>query len=289
MNSRKFFYDEAFSRNIGWITHHESRVLRTKRIAIAGMGGAGGSHLINLVRLGVGAFNIADFDRFELANFNRQVGARMSTLNQPKVSVMAEMALDINPELDIRIFKEGVLEEKIDSFLDGVDVYVDGVDFFVMDIRRKLYARCREKGIPVVIAFPAGMGAAFLVFSPDGMSFEDYFRMGKLPAIDNSFRFMFGLTPARLQFSYLADRSALKMEDQRIPSTGLACDLCGGAAAAQVLKLLLNRGPIYAAPWYQQFDLYRCRWVRGRLPFGNHGPLQRMKIWLAKRRPGTGD
>ena len=61
----RFAYDEAFSRNIGWVTATEQRALRGKRVAIAGLGGVGGAHLITLARLGVGAFRIADFDRFD--------------------------------------------------------------------------------------------------------------------------------------------------------------------------------------------------------------------------------
>ena len=49
------------------------------------MGGVGGVHLLTLVRLGISKFRIADLDSFEVANFNRQVGAMMSTLDQPKV------------------------------------------------------------------------------------------------------------------------------------------------------------------------------------------------------------
>lgn len=52
-----FDYDKAFSRNIGWVTPEEQLILRTKRIAIAGLGGVGGSHLMTLTRLGVGKFN----------------------------------------------------------------------------------------------------------------------------------------------------------------------------------------------------------------------------------------
>jgi tRNA A37 threonylcarbamoyladenosine dehydratase len=100
--NKPFDYNLAFSRNIGWVTEAEQAILRTKRIAIAGLGGVGGSHLLTLTRLGVGKFNIADFDRFELANFNRQAGATLSHLGQPKVDVLAEMALDINPTLDIK-------------------------------------------------------------------------------------------------------------------------------------------------------------------------------------------
>lgn len=57
-----FDYHRAFSRNIGWITEHEQSTLRDKRVAIAGMGGVGGFHLLTLARLGIGKFNIADLD-----------------------------------------------------------------------------------------------------------------------------------------------------------------------------------------------------------------------------------
>lgn len=77
-----FQYDEAFSRNIGWVTAEEQCVLRTKRVAIAGLGGVGGGHLLTLTRLGIGGFHLADFDTFDLANFNRQASAATSTLGQ---------------------------------------------------------------------------------------------------------------------------------------------------------------------------------------------------------------
>ncbi len=55
-----FDYDAAFTRNIGWVTETEQALLRTRRIAIAGLGGIGGSYLLTLARLGVKKFNIFD-------------------------------------------------------------------------------------------------------------------------------------------------------------------------------------------------------------------------------------
>src|SRR5215472_16180111 len=148
--ARQFWYEEAFSRNLGWVTAAEQQVLRGKRIAIAGLGGVGGAHLLTLTRLGIGAFNIADFDRFELANFNRQAGATMSSLGKPKAATMAAMARDINPTLDLKLFPDGIDEANLDAFLAGVDVYVDSLDFFVLELRRKIFARCAELGIPAL-------------------------------------------------------------------------------------------------------------------------------------------
>ena len=101
-----FNYSQAFSRNIGWVTVAEQERLRGSRAAIAGLGGVGGGHLLTLTRLGVGNFNISDFDHFEVHNFNRQAGAMMSTVGQPKGETLSRMAKDINPEADIRLFPE---------------------------------------------------------------------------------------------------------------------------------------------------------------------------------------
>ena len=59
-------------------------------------GGVGGTHLLTLTRLGIGSFNIADMDSFEIANFNRQVGASMSSIDKPKVDVMSALAISRN-------------------------------------------------------------------------------------------------------------------------------------------------------------------------------------------------
>ncbi len=57
-----FDYDIAFERNLGWLTRPEQQALRRKLVAIAGLGGVGGLHLLTLARQGIGRFHIAEFD-----------------------------------------------------------------------------------------------------------------------------------------------------------------------------------------------------------------------------------
>jgi tRNA A37 threonylcarbamoyladenosine dehydratase len=192
MSEGLFRYDEAFARNIGWVTEAEQAALRGKRIAIAGVGGVGGVHLLSLARLGIGAFHVAEMDTFDLVNFNRQAGAMMSTLGRPKVEVMIEMARDINPELDIKVFGEGVNAGNLDAFLDGVDLYVDGLDFFAFQARRDTFNACHAKGVPAVTAAPLGMGTAVLSFLPGRMSFEEYFRLDGCDEDEMAVRFLLG-------------------------------------------------------------------------------------------------
>lgn len=286
-----FSYRAAFARNIGWVTQDEQEVLRAKRVAIAGMGGVGGVHLLTLARLGIGAFHVADFDRFDIANFNRQVGATMSTLGQPKVAVLADMARDINPELSIVSFPEGVEAANLDAFFAGVDLYVDGLDFFAFDARQATFAACARLGVPAITAAPLGMGTALLNFLPGQMTFEQYFGWGDLGDEEKALRFLVGLAPAGLHGAYLVDPSSINFKEQRGPSTIMGCQLCAGAAATEALKILLGRGNVLAAPRGMHFDAYRNKLVRTWRPGGNRHPLQRLAMWIARRRraPKGGD
>lgn len=278
-----FSYEAAFGRNLGWVTESEQQTLRRKRVAIAGLGGVGGAYLLTLTRLGIGAFHIADPDCFELVNFNRQAGATLDALNRPKAEVMAERAWQINPELQIASFGEGVDEANLDTFLAGVDVCIDAIDFFVLGIRRKLMARCAELGIPVILAAPLGMGAAYLVFKPGGMSFERWFRLDGLSQEEQYVNFLLGLAPAGFHRAYLVDPSRVDLGGRRGPSTAAACELCAGVVAVEALKLLLGRGRVRAVPYHHHFDAYRGRWTVKRLPGGNGNPVQRLKIAVMRR------
>ncbi|MDW8323360.1 MAG: ThiF family adenylyltransferase [Burkholderiales bacterium] len=290
--SQTFDYATAFARNLGLINPQEQERLRRSRVAVAGLGGVGGIHLVTLARMGVGRFRIADLDTFELANFNRQAGALMSTLDRPKVEVMCAQALDINPEAEIDVYAEGVTADNVGAFLDGVDVALDGLDFTAVEARALFYAEAYRRGIPVVAVGPVGASAASLVFMPGGMTWQDYFA---LDLAKNDFEryllFILGTAPAALHMPYI-DRRYVDLANKRGPSLALAVQLCAGVAAAEVMKLLLKRGRVRAAPWYQQYDAYRGRLAVGYLAFGNRNPLQRLKFLVARRllapRPANG-
>jgi molybdopterin/thiamine biosynthesis adenylyltransferase len=279
-----FSYREAFDRNIGWVTEAEQQALGNKRVGIAGLGGVGGAHVLALSRLGVGALSLADFDNFEIQNFNRQAGANVETIGRAKLDVVSEMARSINPNIDIRGFRDGVHAGNLARFLDSIDLYIDGLDFFVLEQRRQVFEACAERGIPAITVAPLGMGAALLVFLPGRMSFEQYFRLAGCSETEQAARFLAGLSPSMLQLGYLVDPSRVDLAARKGPSTVMACDLCAGIAATEALKLLLGRGHVYAAPWGIHFDAYKNRLKRTWRPGGNAHPLQRALIALARRR-----
>ena len=275
-----FDYERAFSRHLGLITADEQEVLRKSRVAIVGLGGVGGIHLATLARLGIGAFSIADPDSFELANFNRQYGAGMSTLGGSKASVMAAEARDINPEVSLRVFPEAITEQNAGTLLDGVDVLVDGIDFFALDTRRMVFLEARRRGIWAVTAGPIGFSTAWLVFSPLGMSFDEYFGLHEgMAPLERFVAFLHGLAPRGIHRGYM-DLARVDVGRGRGPSAALACQLCAGVAAAEVVKILLRRGPVRAVPEYAQFDGYRGQLVCGTF---RNSPLSKLKRKLMCR------
>ena len=284
MHTTSWSYDEAFARNTGLITPAEQQRLRRSRIAIVGMGGVGGVHAVTLARLGVGGFTIADPDVFEVANTNRQYGARQSTVGQSKADVMAEVLRDINPEADVRVFRDPISADNAEEFLKDADLFVDGIDFFEIDVRRLLFRLAAQRGRYAITAGPIGFGTAWLVFAPGGMSFDRYFDFSDhMPREDKIAAFAIGLFPRAVQREYMSMKS-VNLATRTGPSSSLACQLASGVIAAEAIKIILGRGSIWVAPYYQQFDPYLGRFVRGWLLSGNRHPVQRLKRWALARR-----
>ena len=277
-------YEEAFSRNQGLISPDEQKRLRNCRVAIPGMGGVGGLHLMTLTRLGIGKFRIADADQFSVGNFNRQFGSSVSTLDQPKASVLGDAARGVNPELELDVFTNFIDRSNVDAFLDGVDLLVDAVDFFAFDARRLLFQEARRRGIWAVTAGPIGFSTAWMSFDPNGMSFDEYFDLrDDMDSLDRFVAFALGLAPKATHVPYF-DFSYVDRESGRGPSLASACRLASGVIGAEAAKILLNRGEVRPAPHYHQFDPYRYLLKHGRLRMGNRGPIQRMKRRVMRKR-----
>ncbi|MCB0392747.1 MAG: ThiF family adenylyltransferase [Bdellovibrionales bacterium] len=284
MDQIEFNYNEAISRNIGWVSEQEQLKLKNSKVAIAGLGGVGGNYLLTLCRLGITKFHISDFDEFELANFNRQVGATVSNLKKNKLDAMIDLAKDINPEIDIKSFPQGINDSNLDDFLEGVDVYLDGLDVFCLELREVLFKKAREKGIHAITVGPVGMGAALVSFSPDGMSFDDYFGLSRSNTLaEKALRFVMGIAPSGIHQKSLVIPERMDFKNKKAPSTFMGCQLCAGVAGTELLKALLKRGPILCAPYSLHFDAYSCQYKKIYLWLGYRNPLQRFKLWMAKK------
>jgi len=277
-------YGTLFKRNLGLVSEAEQEKLRNCRVAVAGLGGVGGIHLVTLARMGIGKFNLADLDTFGEVNMNRQYGANARTVGRPKVQVMAEVVQDINPDVELRLYENGVQPDNVEAFLQDVDAVVDSIDYFSIKARILLYKTARRLGKTVFFSAPLGHSGTLHAFTPQGMSFFDYYNIREdMAPFDQLVAFSVGLTPRGTHWKYM-DLSKVDLNSHAGPSLACACDISAGLLTTEVFAHLLNRRPVQAAPTYIQFDPYRGIYRKGRLFFGGKGPLQSLKRWAVAQK-----
>ena len=97
------------------------------RIGIAGVGGIGSNVAVNLVRSGLCKFTIADYDTVEASNLNRQFYFE-DQIGQPKVSMLMENLLRINPDVDIKVFPELLDKVNVVDVFSDCSIVVEGFD-----------------------------------------------------------------------------------------------------------------------------------------------------------------
>lgn len=277
-SSADAYYHTAFSRNLGLISSAEQEVLRRARVAIVGMGGMGGVQAATLARTGIGRFSLADPDIFDVVNVNRQYGATTQAFGQNKAAAMAEIVRSINPGAELRIFEAAIDESNVDDFLDGANLVIDALDLFAPRARRLIYRAARQKGIYVVAAGPIGFSGTLFVFAPDGMSADEYFGLTDgMTDEELLLAFLTGLVPLRRDMLAYMDLSAVDPGSGVGPSLALATQIAAGMAAGEVIRVLLGRGGVKAAPHSFQFDVYTRRFHQRYLRWGAKNPMQRLR------------
>lgn len=116
------------------------------------------------------------------------------------------------------------------------------------------------------------------------MTFEEYFDIrDDMDLFDQLIAFTVGVAPWGTHWRYM-DTTKVDSSDHAGPSLSSACNIATGLLTAEVLIILLNKRPAMSAPNYMQFDPYRCVYRKGKLRWGNRGPLQRIKRMLAARK-----
>lgn len=131
------------------------RRLAQARVAVFGIGGVGGHCVQALARSGIGALDVFDDDVVSESNINRQAVAMTSTLGRPKVEVIRDQVLDINPGAQVtchRLFYTPENAGEVD--LCVYDYVVDAIDTVVAKV--ELIVRAQAAGVPVISAMGAG-------------------------------------------------------------------------------------------------------------------------------------
>lgn len=129
--------------------------LGKSRVAVFGIGGVGGYVCEALVRSGVMSFDLIDNDKVSLTNLNRQIIATHKTIGRYKVDVMKERMLEINPDVNVRVYKCFFLPDNADIFpFEEYDYIVDAVDTVTAKI--ELVLKAHSANTPIISAMGAG-------------------------------------------------------------------------------------------------------------------------------------
>ena len=121
----KRFEKQIILKKIG--INGQKKIISSK-VLIIGMGGLGCPLLTYLAASGVGTLGIADHDKVELGNLNRQTLFSTSDIGKFKVNQAKKKILKINKKIKIRVFKKKITSINFESIIKNFDIVCDGTD-----------------------------------------------------------------------------------------------------------------------------------------------------------------
>lgn len=146
---------EEFSRTELLLGADALKRLASCKVAVFGIGGVGSYVTEALARSGIGHFVLVDSDIVAISNINRQLLALHSTIGRPKVEVMRERILDINPQAIVETQQIFVLPENSDGLLQpDWDYIVDAID--TVSAKIELAVQAKAMNIPIISSMGAG-------------------------------------------------------------------------------------------------------------------------------------
>ncbi|HHT24777.1 MAG TPA: tRNA threonylcarbamoyladenosine dehydratase [Clostridiaceae bacterium] len=144
-----------FTRSLPLLTEQGAFNLQNAKVALFGLGGVGSYTAEALARSGIGHFELIDHDFVEPSNLNRQLCALQQTIGLPKVTVVKQRILDINPQAKINIHQVFYnAESGLDFLPRDLNYIVDAIDSVQSKI--DLIIQAHQNQIPIISAMGAG-------------------------------------------------------------------------------------------------------------------------------------
>ena len=132
-----------------------SDIIKSKKVAIFGVGGVGGYVAEILCRSGVSNFLLCDNDIVSVSNINRQIIATTDTVSRAKTEVLAERLSAINPSVNIRLVNEFLMPDNVGKYIsDELDFVCDAID--TVTAKLALILKCNELFVPIISSMGAG-------------------------------------------------------------------------------------------------------------------------------------
>lgn len=129
--------------------------LKNSNVLVVGLGGVGSFAAEFLARAGVGNMTIVDGDTVDITNINRQLPALHSTVGMPKIKVVGDRLMDINPELNLIRIEEFISPERAHEIVTkDFDYVLDCIDSVTPKLN--LIIAAKRKGVKVISNMGAG-------------------------------------------------------------------------------------------------------------------------------------
>ena len=166
-------FPNRYDRNVTALSKEECSALASKRVAVVGCGGLGGSVIEALARIGVGHLRVVDGDVFEQSNLNRQILCTEKSLGQSKALVAEQRIREINSQVEPEPVVEYICENNAKDLLAGVDCVVDCLD----NLQARFWAAhaCQQLQVPIVYGAIAGWFGQACTVHPGDVSFPSIY------------------------------------------------------------------------------------------------------------------
>ncbi|MEQ6918400.1 HesA/MoeB/ThiF family protein [Halomonas aquatica] len=131
---------------------------------VVGAGGLGSPVALYLAASGLGRLTLADADRVELSNLQRQIAHATADIGRNKAESAGEAAIALNPECTVRAIGEHLDGEALVRAAAQADVVLDCTDRFAS--RYAINAACLAAGVPLVSGAAIRFSGQLAVFDP---------------------------------------------------------------------------------------------------------------------------
>lgn len=123
---------ERYSRHIALkeIGVEGQEKLLNSKVLIIGVGGLGSPVAMYLAASGVGTLGIADADKVELSNLQRQIIHGTKDIGKTKVQSAKETITSMNPDVTVNAYYEFITVENIIDLVKDYDFIIDATDNF---------------------------------------------------------------------------------------------------------------------------------------------------------------
>ena len=240
---------ERYSRNIllKEVGIRGQQTLLSSKVLVIGAGGLGSSSILYLAAAGIGTIGIADKDKVELSNLNRQIIHNTGRVGKLKTESAKQTINELNPDIKINIYNE-ISSKNISGIVSQYDFVIDATDNF--ETKFLINDACVKEEKPFCHAGIVGFQGQLMTYVPNkGCCYRCVFKeppkkecvsscstdgvlgaavgiIGSLQAIE-AIKYILGT--GELLTGYLLTYDALTSEFRKIklPPPNKECPACG--------------------------------------------------------------